>query len=57
MSIMRLLVCGGLFALGYYLGRQSSRLESFQGQSEELGNPGPVPGAENVNPDKGDQKP
>ncbi len=29
-SIMRLLVGAGLFALGYYMGRQSIQLESMQ---------------------------
>lgn len=39
MSILRLLVCGGLFAAGYYLGRQSCRLEFHQGQGEGFEQP------------------
>lgn len=31
-GFMRLLVCGGLFVAGYYLGRQSCRLESQMDQ-------------------------
>lgn len=54
MSIMRLLVCGGLFAFGYYLGRQSSRLELLQGQPEEFGNPDSGSEAEKPNSDKRD---
>ena len=48
-GFMRLLVCGGLFAAGYYLGRQSYRLEVERGQSdlseqtEAATEPGAVP--------------
>lgn len=55
MYIIRLVVCGGLFAFGYYLGRQSTRLELLQGQSEEFENPGQANEGEKANPDKGDQ--
>jgi len=33
-GFMRLLVCGGLFVAGYYLGRQSCRLESQMDQAD-----------------------
>jgi hypothetical protein len=32
MSFARLLVGAGLFAFGYYLGRQSGRMEALQGE-------------------------
>lgn len=39
MSILRLVLCGGLFVAGYYLGRQSCRLESLQDQGEGFEHP------------------
>ena len=41
-GFMRLLVCGGLFVAGYYLGRQSLRLESEQDLADPHGSPGAV---------------
>lgn len=41
-SLMRLLVGAGLFAFGYYLGRQSSRLESMQDQPDAFEDPAPA---------------
>ncbi len=40
-GFMRLLVCGGLFVAGYYLGRQAHRLEVQQ----DLGDPSDPLGA------------
>ena len=40
-GFMRLLVCGGLFVAGYYLGRQSHRLE----EQQDLGDPSDPLGA------------
>ena len=51
-GFLRLLVCGGLFAAGYYLGRQSCRMESEQDQSGIFDEPDGVPGSGNVGPDK-----
>lgn len=51
-SVMRLLVGAGLFAFGYYLGRQSCRLEALQDQPgafEDPNNSAPPP--EKVDPD------
>lgn len=51
MSIMRLLVGAGLFAFGYYLGRQSGRLEALHGEF------GPDNEIDAVHaPNKGDQE-
>lgn len=50
LSVMRVLVCGGLFAYGYYLGRQSCRLELLQDQSSEFEDSDPAP-----KPDKADK--
>ena len=41
-GFLRLLVCGGLFVAGYYLGRQSYRLESQQDFTEAPEQPGAV---------------
>lgn len=50
-SIMRLFVGAGLFAFGYYLGRQSCRFESLQQQSDEFEAPASTPKPEKVNPE------
>lgn len=50
MGFMRLLVCGGLFVAGYYLGRQSCRLESQMDQADAPGQPGAVAGSEESPP-------
>jgi len=42
-GFVRLLVCGGLFAAGYYLGRQSCRLESEQNEAGLFENPEVTP--------------
>ncbi len=39
-GFVRLLVCGGLFVAGYYLGRQSLRLESQEELVDSYGSPG-----------------
>ena len=39
-GVMRLLVCGGLFVAGYYLGRQAHRLQSSQDQQDATDMPG-----------------
>ena len=41
-GFVRLLVCGGLFVAGYYLGRQSHRLESQQNLADASAQPGAV---------------
>ena len=43
MSIMRLIVGAGLFAFGYYLGRQSGRLEALHGEIGPYNEMDPVP--------------
>ena len=45
-SLMRLVVCGGLFVAGYYLGRQSYRLESQQDQPDMFEDPDAAPGSD-----------
>ena len=42
-SLMRMVVCGGLFVAGYYLGRQSYRLESQQDQPDMFEDPDAAP--------------
>ena len=42
-SILRLLVCGGVFVAGYLLGRQSYRLELQQAQYDALKDPSSTP--------------
>jgi hypothetical protein len=42
-SVVRLLVCGGVFVAGYLLGRQSYRLELEQGQYDALKDAGWTP--------------
>lgn len=49
-SILRLVVCGGLFAFGYYLGRKSSRLESLQDQTDAFENSGSASEPDKMNP-------
>jgi hypothetical protein len=51
-GFVRLVVCGGLFAAGYYLGRQSCRLESEQDQSGLFEDPDAVPESMAVDPDE-----
>lgn len=51
-GFMRLVVCGAIFAAGYYLGRQSYRMESEQDQPDIFEDPDAAPGSHNVNPDK-----
>ena len=46
-GFMRLLVCGGLFVAGYYLGRQSIRMELDRDQS---GIPEPADAASDPEP-------
>ena len=42
-SFMRMVVCGGMFVAGYYLGRQSYRLESEQDQPDMFADPDAAP--------------
>lgn len=51
-GLVRLVVCGGLFAAGYYLGRQSCRLESEQDQPGFFEEPDAVPESNAVDPDE-----
>ncbi len=53
-SVMRLAVCGGLFAFGYYLGRQSCRLESLQGPPDAFENPDFSPEPDKADPEQQD---
>lgn len=53
-SILRLVVCGGLFAFGYYLGRKSSRLESLQGQPDVFENSSSASEPDKMNPGQQD---
>ena len=50
-GFMRLLVCGGLFVAGYYLGRQSYRLELAQ-NPDDPEQAGAAPEAAAPSPDK-----
>ncbi len=47
-SILRLVVGAGLFAFGYYLGRQSCRFESLEDQPGGLEVPVPAPEPDKV---------
>lgn len=38
-SVVRLLVCGGMFVAGYFLGRQSVRMELQQDQYDTFDEP------------------
>ena len=38
-SVLRLVVCGGLFIAGYYLGRQSCKFEALHGHPDDFGSP------------------
>ena len=51
-GFVRLVVCGGLFAAGYYLGRQSCRLESEQDQPGLFEEPEAVAESNAVDPDE-----
>jgi len=51
-SLMRMVVCGGLFVAGYYLGRQSYRLESQQDQPDMFEDPGAAPESDAVDSGK-----
>ncbi len=42
-SLMRMVVCAGMFVAGYYLGRQSYRLESQQDQPDMFDGPDAAP--------------
>lgn len=51
-SVVRLLVCGGMFVAGYLLGRQSVRLELQQDQNDAFVDPdGVPPGSDAVRPE------
>lgn len=49
-GFVRLVVCGGLFVAGYYLGRQSCRLEMElrRYQQEDVEKPGSVSESDSV---------
>lgn len=53
-SFMRMVVCGGLFVAGYYLGRQSCRLELQQDQPDLFEDLGAAPEPDAV--DSGEQQ-
>ena len=47
-SVVRLLVCGGMFVAGYILGRQSVRLELQQDQYDAFDEPDWAPSESEV---------
>lgn len=51
-GFLRLVVCGGLFVAGYYLGRRSCQMESEQDPFGMFEEPDAVPESDALDPDK-----
>jgi len=52
MSILRLVVGAGLFAFGYYLGRQSGRMEVLHGEFPPYNEEDPISDPDNSDREK-----